>query len=112
MTVYKIGFSENALSNFSIDKIDKDKAFVTRILEDKNISLTKREREAFINYRLPGLIVYKLLGAIQLGYPKEEIKDYYKKYLTDINKYTFSYGLRSIKLFLNVKKLGRKIEQL
>ena len=93
LTYYRIETNRLSLSSFSLEKIEDDIEFSNRILNDKSLHLSKREKEALINHKLVGNIVNKLLEAINLGY----------------NKKSHSFGLRSLKLSLNKQRLKSKI---
>ncbi|MDY3006999.1 glycosyltransferase family 2 protein, partial [Anaerococcus porci] len=77
LTTYINKIDEKALSNFEIEKIDKDFNFVNRIINDKDINLSKKHREVLVNYKLIGLIVYRLLECLDRGYDINLVKKYY-----------------------------------
>jgi glycosyltransferase involved in cell wall biosynthesis len=108
LTVYEAG-QENSLSSFSLDKLEKDKFFVESLVNNEEIDLSKKVKDLLIEYKLPGLLTYRLLKAIKYKYPKEEIKERFCSYKENIDKFSFKYGLRSIKLFINICLLKKKI---
>ncbi|MDU2565152.1 MAG: glycosyltransferase family A protein [Anaerococcus sp.] len=109
LTYYRIETNRLSLSSFSLEKIEDDIEFSNRLLNDKSLHLSKREKEALINHKLVGNIVNKLLEAINLGYNKDEIRETYNKYEYIINKKSHSFGLRSLKLSLKKQRLKSKI---
>lgn len=112
LTTYKIGFLDFTLSSFDLEKLNLDKEFVYRMVSSNEFDLNSKHKDAFIKYRLPGLLTYRLLEAIKLDYPKDEIKKYYKMYEDDINKYSLKYGIRGLKLGLNIRNLKIKIKKM
>lgn len=108
LTYYRIDSDRPTLSSFSLEKINDDIEFSERLLNDKNLNLTDREKAA-INHKLVGNIVNKLLTALSLGYDKGEIREIYKKNRPIIENKSNAFGLRSIKLWANIKKLKNKI---
>jgi beta-1,3-N-acetylglucosaminyltransferase len=109
LTYYRIEANRSTLSSFSLGKIEDDIEFSNRILNDKSLHLSKIEKEALINHKLVANIVNKLLEAVNLGYDKDELRETYQKYEYIINKRSHSFGLRSLKLSLNKRKLRSKI---
>ncbi|MSS78180.1 glycosyltransferase family 2 protein [Anaerococcus sp. AGMB00486] len=110
LTTYINKIDEKALSNFEIEKIDKDFNFVNRIINDKDINLSKKHREVLVNYKLIGLIVYRLLECLDRGYDINLVKKYYNKYKKYIENISMKQGLRSLKLFVNKQKLERLLK--
>ncbi|MDU1316074.1 glycosyltransferase family 2 protein [Anaerococcus hydrogenalis] len=109
LSTYISGEDENALSVFSIEKIYDDEKFVKKIILDSDIKLNNEEKKALINNRYVGLLIYRLLQALDMGYDKKIVKDYYTKFYSDIHNLSFSFGIRSLKLYFNTKKLERKL---
>lgn len=103
---YYIG-DEDSLSAFTLDKIDLDYKSITRILNNDNITIGTEERSALIHYRLPALLTFRMVDAISKSYDLNEIRLYYEKYNANINEFKFNNGLRSIKLYLAIKKLEK-----
>ncbi|MPL68877.1 Undecaprenyl-phosphate 4-deoxy-4-formamido-L-arabinose transferase [bioreactor metagenome] len=88
-----------ALSDYSLDKIDKDIFIWNKIWEwlDETIDNSEYKKEInkiIYNYRIPALIVYQLSKEQE----KNKIKQYFKKNQEYLNKIDFSNGLRSLKL--------------
>lgn len=104
LTNYSDVSSEERLSQFSIDKIDKDYTSVMKVIENNNIN-NKTIESALLNYRLPALIVYRLLTAIKMNVSDEKIKEYFIKYRNSISKIYLKNGFRSIKLKVAIVKL-------
>lgn len=109
LTNYRVGFEDNRLSAFSLDKLDKDFNSIQRILKNRNINNNLRVERALKEYRLPALLVYRLNRAIQLGINMDEILKYYEKYKDYINGYSWNNGLRSIKLNYYKWKLKNRL---
>lgn len=105
LTNYVVEHSEEQLSKFSLDKIDKDFESIMRTIKNKKINRNKIIEDALIGYRLQGMIIYRLILAFNKGIDTNEIKRYYEKYSKYINKTTYNNGLRSIKLNLHIIKL-------
>lgn len=112
LTNYRIGFDDNQLSAFSLDKIDKDFDSIQRILKNENINSAISVEEALKEYRLPALLIYRLNKAIQEGINQDKTLRYYKKYRDYMNRMSWNNGLRSIKLNINNIKLHKYIKQM
>lgn len=108
LTYYRIDSTRPTLSSFSLDKIKSDIDFSNRLINDKKLNLSPREKAA-VNHKLVANIVSKLLIGLDLGYDKKEIRDIYEKNRDIIDNKTNAFGLRSIKLFLTINKLKNKI---
>lgn len=108
LTYYRIDPTRPTLSTFSLDKIKSDIDFSNRLINDKKLNLSSREKSA-VNHKLVANIVSKLLIGLDLGYDKKEIRDIYEKNRDIIDNKTNAFGLRSIKLFLTINKLKNKI---
>ena len=108
LTYYRIDSNRPTLSSFSLDKIKSDIDFSNRLINDKKLNLSPREKAA-VNHKLVANIVNKLLTGLKLGYDKEEISDIYEKNRAIIDNKTNAFGLRSIKLAITIKKLKNKI---
>lgn len=109
LTTYVHKNDENALSNFELEKVDKDFNFINKIISDEDVKLNDKERIALVNYKLIGLIVYRLLESLNRGYDIKKVREYYNKYKKYIDDLSMNQGLRSIKLYINKKKLERKL---
>lgn len=105
LTNYNVGHDENQLSNFSLDKIDKDFESIMRTINNKKINKNKIIEKALIDYRLQGAIIYRLISAFNEGIDINEIRKYYKKYTKYIENATLNNGARSIRLNINRIKL-------
>lgn len=103
---YYIG-DEESLSAFNLDKLDLDYNSIQRILGNESLNLSEKEQSALLNYRLPALLAFRLLEASNRSYDKKDIKTYYDQYQNDINKFKFNNGLRSVKLYMAIKKLNK-----
>ncbi|MDY3007050.1 glycosyltransferase, partial [Anaerococcus porci] len=110
MTVYNIESDSKSLSNFEIEKVDKDFEFSSKVLNDKNVHFSNKERNAFINFKFAGLIIYRLIESIDRGYDINLVKKYYNKYKKYIENISMKQGLRSLKLFVNKQKLERLLK--
>lgn len=108
LTYYRVDSDRPTLSSFSLDKIKSDIDFSNRLVNDKKLNLSPRERAA-VNHKLVANIVNKLLTGLKLGYDKEEIREIYEKNRDAIDNKTNAFGLRSIKLAIRIKKLKNKI---
>lgn len=108
LSYYRIDSNRPTLSTFSLDKIKDDVEFSNRLLNDDNLHLSQGEKSA-IYHKLAANIVNKLLTGISLCYDKKEIANLYEKYKPYIDKKTKAFGLRSMKLDFNIKKLKNKI---
>lgn len=108
LTYYRIDLTRPTLSSFSLDKIKSDIDFSNRLINDKKLNLSPREKAA-VNHKLVANIVSKLLIGLDLGYDKKEIRDIYEKNRAIIDNKTNAFGLRSIKLAITIKKLKNKI---
>lgn len=102
LVLYNVEKNDNKLSKFDITKIDIDKNNIDKLL---TYNLSKKEKKILINYRLPALIVYRLIDAFNQKIEINIIKNYYIKYKEDIEKVRFINGLRSIKLYYYSIKL-------
>ena len=102
---YSVGFEENRLSSFSMDKIDKDFESIMRLVGNPKVNKNKKISNALINYRLQALIIYRLIKGYYLEIDNNILLNYFNKYKKNIIKPTFNNGLRSIKLNLNRIKL-------
>lgn len=112
LTNYRVEFEENRLSDFSMDKIDKDFISIQRISEKLNIINDKAIERALLSYRLQALLVYRLLLAFNLNVSKKEILNYYKKYQMYFKNNSWNNGIRSVKLNFYKRKLFIKIREL
>lgn len=112
LTNYRVGFEENRLSSFSIDKIDKDFQSIMRITKNNKINRDNKINNALLDYRLQALIVYRLVKSYNMKIDNKILLSYYDKYKKFILKPTFNNGLRSIKLNLYKIKLLRIINKL
>lgn len=108
LTYYRIDSDRSTLSTFSLDKIKADIDFSNRLINDRKLNLSPREKAA-VNHKLVANIVNKLMTGLDLGYDKKEIRDIYEKNRDIIDNKTNAFGLRSIKLFLTINKLKNKI---
>lgn len=109
LTTYVHKADENALSKFEIEKVDKDYKFIDKVVNDKDVKLNAKEKEALVSYKFVGLVVYRLLEALDRGYDIKKVRSYYKKYETYLDQISMKQGMRSIKLSLNKKKLYKKL---
>lgn len=100
LTNYYVGTHVSNLSDYSIDKIDKDYDSIMRLINTEEVTNVAGTKKALLNYRLPALIVYNLHSAIKLGISREIISDYYTKYKKIIAGFSYINGLRSFKLNL------------
>lgn len=99
---FTVGFDNNNLSTFSIEKIDKDFASINRIIE--KIAMNKPIIiKALVKYRLSAVITYRLYRAFDNNENPKVILDYFERYKKFIINFNFFNGLRSCKL--NVYKL-------
>lgn len=108
LTYYRIDSDRPTLSTFSLDKIKADIDFSNRLINDRKLNLSPREKAA-VNHKLVANIVNKLMTGLDLGYDKKEIREIYEANKSIIGKNTMEFGLRSIKLILTIKKLRNKI---
>ncbi len=108
LTNYVIGHNENQLSNFSLEKLDKDYEVIIRLNSNTKINKNKIINKALLDYRLSALLTYRINEAIQKNISKNEIRRYYSKYKEYLEKLKWNNGLRSIKL--NIYKLLIKIK--
>lgn len=105
LTTYNIGV-EDSLSKNSIDKVYKDIEWIELAVQFISIHCMNDTRKSVLidaleSYRLPAAIVYRL-------HKNKEIKNYgevKKELMTYIKKFRFNNGLRSIKLFKNIRLL-------
>lgn len=111
LTNYRSHHSDSQLSNFSLDKIDKDFESIMRVVNNKKTASNELIQRALIDYRLQALIVYRLVTAASIGIDLNRIREYYVKYQEYITKPTFNNGLRSAKLSLNKMRLRRIIRR-
>ncbi len=109
LVLYNNNASNVKLSNFKINKIDDDYFVINKII--KEMQLSKSEKSALLNYRLPALIVYRLKDAYRQGLSINEIKKYYSKYEKAINKFKFVNGIRSIKLYISINYIKNKVKK-
>lgn len=112
LTNYRVGFEENRLSDFSIDKIDKDFISIQRIAEKLDFINNNTIEKALLNYRLQALLVYRFLLAFNLKVSKKEILNYYKKYRVYLENNSWNNGIRSVKLNFYKRRLFIKIRGL
>lgn len=111
LTNYRVGFDEDRLSVFSLDKLDKDFESIQRIIENKNINNNKSIENSLSGYRLPALAIYRLNIAIDKMLDEQVIIKYYKKYEKYINNISCNNGLRSMKLNIARLKLQKYISK-
>lgn len=102
ITNYRFNFNKDQLSNFSMDKIDKDFESIKRVQSNRIITRDIIVEQALINYRLSALLTYHLLNAFKSNVTVNEIHCYFDKYKEYISKFSWNNGLRSLKL--NIKK--------
>lgn len=112
LTNYRVGFEENRLSDFSMDKIDKDFISIQRIAEKLDFINNNTIEKALLSYRLQALLVYRFLLAFDLKVSKKEILNYYKKYRIYLKNNSWNNGIRSVKLNFYKRRLFIKIRGL
>jgi len=106
-----VNFYANRLSDFSLDKLEKDYLTVMRIKNNSIINKDSKIEKALINYRLKALLVYRLMRAFEMGIDEFIIKSYFNKYSSYIIKgYYWNNGIRSIKLIYYTHKLKSKLK--
>lgn len=88
------------LSQFSIDKIDKDYEMIYKMLMDMKFEGNLKVQQILHKYRLPALIVYRLNSAFTYNVQHDVILDYFHKYKKEIVAFNFYNGTRSLKLNL------------
>lgn len=109
LSVYVDDDADDRLSSFDLKKIEKDKEMILRLINKPLIIKQKKIVEVLLNFRLPALQIYRLIGAYNLGYDLKEIRDAYISNLEYISNISNSYGLRSLKLYIANKKLSKII---
>lgn len=109
LTTYMKDSDDIALSSFSLYKNDLDYKFIKHILKDQYIKLDRKEKDCLINYKFVGLITYRLIKALNMGYDKKDIRKYYEKYRPYLKNLSMKHGLRSIKLWINLNKLEKSL---
>lgn len=102
LVFYNVEQNNNKLSNYNIKKIDIEKANIEKLLKYK---LSVKERKVLEQYRLPALIVYRLIDGIDRKENKSELKKYFYEYKNDIFRVSLIDGLRSVKLIIAILKL-------
>ena len=107
LTNYRVGFDDNRLSAFSLDKIDKDFESIQRIINNTTINKAIVIEKALKKYRLPALLIYRLNRAMENETNIGEAIILYDKYKNDFNVVSLNNGLRSIKLIMTKLKLSR-----
>lgn len=112
LTNYRIEFEQNRLSDFSMDKIDKDFISIQRIVKKLDFINDNTIEKALLSYRLQALLVYRLLIAFKLNVSKKEILNYYKKYQVYLKNNSWNNGIRSVKLNFYKRKFFIKIREL
>ena len=105
LTSYRFDFDNKTLSEFSWDKLQKDKKIILNLLANKDLDFDEIQKDALLNYKLPELLSDSFYKAIKLAYKKEEIRKYFRKYKKYMDKISLKYGIRSIKLYIKIKFL-------
>ena len=105
LTNYRVNFDENQLSNFSLDKLDKEYESIMRLKQNKIINQNKNIEKALIDYRLPARLTYRLIKAIEIGEEKQNVLKYIDKYKQNILTFKIlkNNKLRSLKV--NIYKI-------
>jgi len=99
LTNYRLGFDNDQLSAFSIDKIKKDVESINRLLSN-DIFQANTIKNKLLNYRLPALITYRLLLAFDNNIDPLIIKQYYEQFRNYLKPVSLSNGMRSLKLIV------------
>ena len=94
----------NKLSNVKVDMIEKDKKMVFDIISD--LSLSKKEEDMLLQYRLPALLINK----IYLLKNEIDLEKIFKENVSYINNIKFNNSLRSIKLYIKKHRLEKKLK--
>lgn len=106
LTFYNIGV-DNSLSKNSFDKVYKDIVWIESAIQliEKDCKNEKRKAiliDALNGYRLPAAVVYRLLLNKSQLPNYQECKESLMIY---IKKFRFNNGLRSIKVYKNIRQL-------
>ncbi len=112
LTDYNFGFDSNQLSSFSMDKIKHDHDSIKRIQKNKRINKNSKINSLLIDHRLPAPMVYRLVEAFNQDIEDKVIIEYYDKYSSSLEGFTWVNGLRSVKLNIYKVKLKYKIKKL
>lgn len=112
LTYYRIGFEENRLSDFSMDKLDKDYDSIKRLINNNKINKNNKIENYLVEFRLKALLVYRLLLGKKYEIPNEVIIDYSKKYNDIIFSMSWNNGIRSLKLNYNIIKLKKIVKDI
>lgn len=107
LTNYRVDFDENRLSSFDLEKLSKDLLSTERLINNKQMFNNYIVKRALTEYRLPALLSYRLVAAIDRGLDINVVVGHYLKYREYIQNATLLNGLRSIKLKLTICKLRR-----
>lgn len=100
----------SSLSKYRLEDIHKDSLYVKKLLNNSDIVLNDQQKDALVGYRYVGHLVYRLLRAFSRNYSSDEIKSLYNQYKDDIEKISLKYGIRSLKLLINKKRLEKKLK--
>lgn len=111
LTNYRYGFSSSQLSAFSIDKLDMDFQTINSLVSNPKVNTGADIQRALLDFRLPGLLTYQLIEAIQQGISYDVVGDYYHKYESYLTRCSWNNGLRSVKLNLNKMRLNRLVKR-
>lgn len=111
-TNYRIGFEEDQLSSFTIDKVKKDRDSIFRLINNVNVNNHANVTKSLINFRLQALITYRLLQAFDNNVKNEIIINYYEQFQKHLSQISYVNGLRSVRLELKKLILRLNIRKL
>lgn len=116
----RIGFVNQYLTNYvdddhsgrlsadSLDKINKDIRFISEAMSLETIKNDQKHIRLLREYKLPGLIVYRLIRSLDES-NIDQIRMLYRQNYEYIKPISYVNGLRSIKLKISNELLKRKI---
>ena len=93
LVYYDMSPKNSKLSSSDINKVRIDKNNCMKLL---SYGLSKKEKKAIINYRLPALIIYRIYS----NEYNKNIKNVYEEYSEDVKKMRLINGIRSVKLLI------------
>ncbi|MGI6624764.1 MAG: glycosyltransferase family 2 protein [Limnochordia bacterium] len=109
LTNYRYGFFPNRLSAFSLDKLDKGFDTIQRLQANPRVNMVPKVEKALVDYRLPAILTYRLMQAINRGVDRDDVLGYYRKYERYLGVFTWNNNLRSIKLNASKIRLRRHL---
>ncbi|MDT2747771.1 glycosyltransferase family 2 protein [Vagococcus fluvialis] len=105
LSYYRHEFEVNRLSKNSTDKLDLDVDLIKRVIDDLELPQTSRPYQILVNYRLPMMIITRLIGLSKIITSKEEFLKISSAYSNLYCNKKYIFGFQSLKQFIKLCQL-------